>query len=79
MDEKWFKLLSYWFLLFTIGFGWFILAPLVPELGSLFHVDLASILLLVSTYGYTMVVLGLLAGWLSAKFTVKSSLYTAGV
>ena len=77
MDEKWFKLLSYWFLLFTIGFGWFILAPLVPELSSSFNVGLSSILLLVSTYGYTMVILGLLAGWLSAKFTVKSSLYTA--
>jgi predicted MFS family arabinose efflux permease len=30
-------------------------------------------------YGYTMVVLGLLAGWISAKFTVKTALYLAAI
>ncbi|MGC8730200.1 MAG: MFS transporter [Candidatus Micrarchaeia archaeon] len=73
------KLLPYWFLLFTIGFGWFILAPLVPSLGKAFGVGLSEILLLVSSYGYTMVVLGLLAGYISAKFTVKSALYSAAI
>ena len=62
--NKWTKLLPYWFLLFTIGFGWFILAPLVPVLSTSLGVGTASILLLVSMYGYTMVVLGLLAGWI---------------
>ncbi|ASI13747.1 major facilitator superfamily permease [Candidatus Mancarchaeum acidiphilum] len=75
--NKWTKLLPYWFLLFTIGFGWFILAPLVPVLSTSLGVGTASILLLVSMYGYTMVVLGLLAGWISAKFTVKTAIYVA--
>lgn len=73
------KLAPYWFLLFTIGFGWFVLAPLVPALTQALGVGTAPILLIVSTYGYTMVVLGLLAGWISAKFTVKSALYSAAI
>ncbi len=73
------QLLPYWFLLFTIGFGWFILSPLVPVLVKTFGVGLSSILLLISAYGYTMVVLGLLAGWISAKFTVKTALYSAAI
>ncbi|MGC8538183.1 MAG: MFS transporter [Candidatus Micrarchaeia archaeon] len=74
---KWTKLLPYWFLLFTIGFGWFILAPLVPLLSTSLGVNIAAVLLLISMYGYTMVVLGLLAGWISAKFTVKAAIYYA--
>ncbi len=77
--SNWSKLAPYWFLLFTIGFGWFILAPLVPLLSVSLDVGEASILLLVSMYGYTMVVLGLLAGWISAKFTVKAALYVAAI
>ncbi|MCL5105883.1 MAG: MFS transporter [Candidatus Marsarchaeota archaeon] len=73
------KVMPYWFLLFTIGFGWFILAPLLPALGSVFGVKIASILLIISGYGYTMVVLGLLAGYISAKFTVKAALYSAAI
>ncbi|MEM4099767.1 MAG: MFS transporter [Candidatus Micrarchaeaceae archaeon] len=77
--NQWVKLLPYWFLLFTIGFGWFILAPLVPVLSSSLGVSTASILLLISMYGYTMVILGLLAGWISAKFTVKTAIYVSAV
>ncbi len=77
--NNWMKLLPYWFLLFTIGFGWFVLAPLVPILSTSLGVGTESILLLVSMYGYTMVVLGLLAGWISAKFTVKTAIYVAAV
>ncbi|OJI07759.1 MAG: MFS transporter [Candidatus Micrarchaeum sp. ARMAN-1] len=76
---NWSKLAPYWFLLFTIGFGWFILSPLVPILGKVFGVNLTSIILLISAYGYTMVVLGLLAGYISAKFTVKAALYSAAI
>jgi len=77
--SNWTKVFPYWFLLFTIGFGWFMLAPLLPALGKAFGVSLSSILLLISTYGYTMVVLGLLAGYISAKFTVKAALYSAAI
>ncbi len=77
MAGNWGKLAPYWFLLFTIGFGWFILAPLVPGILSTYGVGLSLGVLLISVYGYTMVVLGLLAGWLSAKFTVKTALYSA--
>ncbi|MGC8648640.1 MAG: MFS transporter [Candidatus Micrarchaeia archaeon] len=69
------NLLPYWFLLFTIGFAWFILAPLIPALIENFNVGLSAILLIISTYGYTMVILGLLAGYIAAKFTVRSALY----
>ena len=75
--SKWGELAPYWFLLFTIGFGWFILAPLLPALSKALSVGLGSVLLIVSSYGYTMVVLGLLAGYIAAKFTVKSALYSA--
>ena len=71
------KLLPYLFLLFTIGFGWFILSPLIPLLISAFGIKLAYAIQLISLYGYTMVILGLLAGWMSAKFTVKLALYLA--
>jgi MFS family permease len=73
------NLLPYWFLLFTIGFAWFILAPLVPALIENFNVSLSAILLIISTYGYTMVILGLLAGYIAAKFTVKSALYVSAL
>ena len=59
--SKWGDLAPYWFLLFTIGFGWFILAPLLPALSKALSVGLGSVLLIVSSYGYTMVVFGLLA------------------
>ncbi|GGM68774.1 hypothetical protein GCM10007108_03640 [Thermogymnomonas acidicola] len=68
-------LIPYWYLLFTIGFGWFMLAPLVPEVSRAFSVGTSSVLLLVSLYGYTMVVLGLLSGFISARFSVVRSLY----
>ncbi len=70
----WSKLFPYWFLIFTIGFGWFVMAPLVPSLESLFHVALASVIFIISAYGYTMVVFGLLAGFMSARFTVRNTL-----
>jgi len=76
---RWTKLLPYWFLLFTIGFGWFILSPLVGSIITAFHSSLAPVVLLISLYGYTMVALGLLAGWLSARFTVRSALFAAGI
>ncbi len=79
MSNKWIMLLPYWFLLFTIGFGWFLLAPLIPALIGSFHVSIGSILLLISAYGYTMVILGLLAGYISAKFTVKTAIYASAL
>jgi DHA1 family inner membrane transport protein len=71
------KLLPYWFFVFTIGFGWFILSPVIPELMAHLSATLSEIVLILSVYGYTMAILGLAAGLLSAKFTVKSSIYLA--
>ncbi|AKA74903.1 MFS transporter [Saccharolobus solfataricus] len=68
------RILPYWLLIFTIGFGWFSLAPLVPVLEYTFNVPLSSILFIISAYGYSMAILGLLAGFLSAKFTTRSVL-----
>ena len=72
-------LVPYWILNFTIGLGWFSLAPLVPGLISQYSVGLSSITLLISLYGYTMVIFALVSGYLSAKFSVTSSLIAAAV
>lgn len=73
-------LIPYWILLFSIGFGWFIIAPLVPALMSQFgYSSPAPIILLISVYGYTMVALGLLSGLISAKFTARLSLSLAAI
>lgn len=74
-----FYLVPYWILNFTIGLGWFSLAPLVPGLISQYSVGLSSITLLISLYGYTMVIFALVSGYLSAKFSVTSSLIAAAV
>ncbi|MCH4816432.1 MAG: MFS transporter [Saccharolobus sp.] len=73
------RILPYWFLIFTIGFGWFSLAPLVPVLENYFGVPLSSILFIISAYGYSMAILGLLAGFLSAKFTTRSVLLISSI
>lgn len=71
------SLIPYWILLFTIGFGWFILAPLVPDLMGLYNSSSGGIVFLISLYGYTMVAIGLLSGYISAKFTARVSLLLA--
>ena len=73
------KAVPYLALVFSIGFGWFILAPLVGVIASEFGVPVTSALLIISAYGYTMAVLGLLAGYISARFTVREVLYTSAV
>ena len=75
--SKRFLLLPYWYLLFTIGFGWFILAPLDPAIAAFLKVDPTSILVVVDAYGYAMVALGLVAGAISLKVTVRTALYIA--
>ena len=72
-------LIPYWILNFTIGFGWFSLAPLGNALGTQFSVGSGSIILLISMYGYTMVIFALVSGYLSAKFSVSLSLIFAAV
>ncbi|MEW9492322.1 MAG: MFS transporter [Candidatus Aramenus sulfurataquae] len=69
----------YWILVFSIGFGWFILAPLVPVVASTFKVSVSAVVLLISAYGYAMAILGLLAGLLSAKFSVRASLLASSI
>ena len=73
------KLIPYWFLLFTIGFGWFVLAPLSPGIIASFSIGLSSALFLISLYGYAMVIVGLLSGFIAAKFTVRMALYISAI
>ncbi|MEM0304467.1 MAG: MFS transporter [Saccharolobus sp.] len=75
----WKRIVPYWLLIFTIGFGWFILAPLVNVIATKFNVSLTSVLFIISAYGYTMAILGLLAGYISSKFTVKVVLYSSAI
>lgn len=72
------KLLPYWILNFTIGFGWFSLAPLIPNLMGQYSLsDPSSIVLLISLYGYTMVAFALLSGYISSRYSVSISLLLA--
>lgn len=52
---------------FSIGFAWFVLAPMVPDLIGLYKSSLSQILLLISLYGYAMVVASLPAAWWAMK------------
>ncbi|WP_020375350.1 MFS transporter [Sulfobacillus thermosulfidooxidans] len=53
---------------FAVGLGWFVLAPLVPNIINQFHGSLSSVLLLISLYGYTMIIGSLPAGlWIAKK------------
>ncbi len=62
---------------FVVGFGWFVLAPLVPAIMARFHTPLGSVLLLISLYGYTMIVASLPAGLWAAKKGPKPVLWIA--
>lgn len=72
-------LIPYWILNFTIGFGWFSLAPIVPDLISNFSTSSAAVLELISLYGYAMVIVAIASGFLSARYSVSSSLISAAV
>ncbi len=61
----------------TLGFGWFILAPLVPYLIGRFHTSLTLVLLLISLYGYAMIAGALPAGYWVAKSGPRPALQTA--
>lgn len=62
---------------FVLGFAWFMLAPLVPNLIQHLKAPLASILLLVSLYGYAMIVGALPAGFWTARSGPRPVLRTA--
>ncbi|MCL4451033.1 MAG: MFS transporter [Candidatus Thermoplasmatota archaeon] len=75
--KYWTKLIPYWFLLFTIGFGWFILAPLDPILATYLKASPTAIIVIIDAYGYAMAVIGLLAGYLASRITVKITLFAS--
>ncbi len=79
MNGRIVSLVPYWVLLFVIGFGWFVIAPLVPSVISAFHASLSGAILLISIYGYAVVIVGLIAGFISAKFSVRLSLYISAI
>ncbi|SIS99734.1 MFS transporter [Alicyclobacillus vulcanalis] len=54
-------------LAFSLGFAWFMLAPLVPTLAGQLHASISSILIFVSMYGYAMVVGSIPAGLWAAR------------
>ena len=75
--SQWTKLIPYWFLLFTIGFGWFILAPLDPLLAAYLKASPTAIIVIIDAYGYAMAVIGLIAGYLASRITVKVTLHAS--
>lgn len=52
---------------FSIGLAWFVLAPMVPDLIGLYKTSLSHVLLLISLYGYAMVLASLPAAWWAMK------------
>ncbi len=52
---------------FSVGFAWFVLAPMIPSLIGLYKTSLSQVLLLISIYGYAMVVISLPAAWWAMK------------
>jgi DHA1 family inner membrane transport protein len=58
---------SYAGLAFTLGLAWFVLAPVVPAVSGTFHIALGAALLLISLYGYAMIVGSLPAGIWAAR------------
>ncbi|MCY0881941.1 MAG: MFS transporter, partial [Firmicutes bacterium] len=78
MPSRYF-IFSYVFFAFSIGLSWFVLAPLVPSLLDAYHVGLPAVLLLISLYGYAMVLLSLPVGWWSARTSVATILRWAVV
>lgn len=51
----------------TLGFSWFLLAPLVPSISSALGVAIPVVLVFISLYGYAMVVGSLPAGYWVAR------------
>lgn len=62
---------------FSIGFAWFVLASLVPSLIGLYKASLSEIIMLISLYGYAMVVVSLPAAWWAMKSGPKLLFTTA--
>jgi len=70
-------LFAYALFALSLGFSWFILAPLVPFLITRYHVSLSHVLLLISLYGYAMILLSIPAGYGVARRGPQPVLMTA--
>ncbi|AEJ40110.1 major facilitator transporter [Sulfobacillus acidophilus TPY] len=70
-------LLAYALFALSLGFSWFILAPLVPFLITRYHESLSHVLLLISLYGYAMILLSIPAGYWVARSGPQPVLMTA--
>ncbi|CAC12043.1 conserved hypothetical membrane protein [Thermoplasma acidophilum] len=66
-------------MLFFIGFGWFMIAPIIPDLISVTRSSPSALLLIVSSYGYAMVAFGLVAGYLSFRGKVGNSVIASAI
>lgn len=62
-----FVLLPYALFAFSLGFAWFMMAPLVPDLVVRLSAPLGAILFLISLYGYAMIVGSMPAGFWVAR------------
>ncbi|WP_067623147.1 MFS transporter [Alicyclobacillus acidiphilus] len=60
-------LIPYVIFAFVLGFAWFMLAPMVPDIMTELHASLSSVLLFVSFYGYAMVLGSIPAGLWTAR------------
>lgn len=70
-------LVPYALFAFALGFAWFVLAPLVPDLMVNLRSSLGDIILFISLYGYAMIAGSLPAGFWVAKKGPKPALRVA--
>jgi len=70
-------LVSYALFALSLGFSWFVLAPLVPFLVTRYHASLSQVLFFISLYGYAMILLSVPAGYWVARRGPQPVLMTA--
>lgn len=72
-------IIPYWLLLFSVGFGQYIIAPLIPDIEVRLGASYSETILLISIYGYVTAILSLLSGWVTHLFSVRSVFILGGI
>lgn len=73
------RIIPYCLLLYAAGFGQYVVAPLIPVIGSDLSISQSSTILLISIYGYSTAILALLGGWTTHLFSVRGSFLVGGI
>ena len=77
--KNYLRIVPYCLLLYAAGFGQYVVAPLIPVIGSDLSITQSSTILLISIYGYATAILALLGGWTTHLFSVRGSFLVGGI